>query len=368
MPLTDDQTKALSAKLNAKHVKTRTCNGVALSYIEGWHAIAEANRIFGFDGWDRETLSSRCVWEGARRGRRGADYIAHVRIRVRAGDALVCREGSGSGHGTAQTPGEAHESAIKEAETDAMKRALATFGNPFGLALYDKQRRGVRPTPKKSESKSNGRPISWVVFSSTGKPMNEFGDPVEYCSAVKLLLETIRDKDQIEAFWRKNHPTVAALQKGLPGLVSEKGEHYADIIRSLYVRRLEEFQGQGDGRLARGNANGADKPVLSISVPKRIRDQGHLRQVAARPCLICGRCPSQAHHVRYAQPRALGRKVSDEWVAPLCVTHHRNLHGVGDERGWWQNQGVDPIAEAKMLWGESRGKVTAKNVAHDMMR
>ena len=150
--------------------------------------------------------------------------------------------------------------------------------------------------------------------------------------------------------------------------MSEKGEHYADIIRSLYVRRLEEFQGQGDGRLARGNANGADKPVLSISVPKRIRDQGHLRQVAARPCLICGRCPSQAHHVRYAQPRALGRKVSDEWVAPLCVTHHRNLHGVGDERGWWQNQGVDPIAEAKMLWGESRGKVTAKNVAHDMMR
>ena len=148
MPLTDDQTKALSAKLNAKQVKTRTCNGIALSYIECWHAIAEANRIFGFDGWDRETLSSRCVWEGARRGRRGADYIAHVRIRVRAGDALVCREGSGSGHGTAQTPGEAHESAIKEAETDAMKRALATFGNPFGLALYDKQRRGVRPTPK----------------------------------------------------------------------------------------------------------------------------------------------------------------------------------------------------------------------------
>ena len=362
MPFTEEQTVALRAKLSAKHIKTRTHNGVTLSYIEAWHAIAEANRVFGHDGWDRETVSTRCVWEGSRNGRKGADYIAQVRIQVRAGDTLICREGSGSGHGTAPTLGEAHESALKEAETDAMKRALTTFGNPFGLALYDKEQRGVRPTRKKNGPKLEGRPVSWVVFSSTGEPMNELGDPVEYCSAVRLLLETIRDKDQIEAFWQKNQPTVAALRQGLPELVTEKGEHYADILCSLYARRFEEFNGEGDGRRGRRKApGGVDKPVLSIAAHKRVRDREHLRRVAAQPCLVCGRSPSQAHHVRYAQPRALGRKVSDEWVVPLCATHHRDLHGVGDERGWWKNQRLDPIPEAKMLWGESRGELPAEN-------
>ena len=117
-----------------------------------------------------------------------------------------------------------------------MKRALTTFGNPFGLALYDKEQRGVRPTRKKNGPKIEGRPVSWMVFSSTGEPMNEFSDPVEYCSSVRLLLETIRDKDQIEAFWQKNQPTVAALHQGLPELATEKGEHYADILCSLYAR------------------------------------------------------------------------------------------------------------------------------------
>ena len=288
---------------------------------------------------------------------------------MRAGDTLICREGSGSGHGTAPTPGEAHESGLKEAETDAMKRALMTFGNPFGLALYDNEQRGVRPTRKKSGPKLEGRPVSWMVFSSSGEPMNEFGDPVEYCSAVRLLLETIRDKDQIEAFWRKNQQTVAALHQGLPELVTEKGEHYADILCSLYARRFEEFSGEGDGRRGRRKApSGVDKPVLSIAVHKRVRDREHLRRVAARPCLVCGRSPCQAHHVRYAQPRALGRKVSDEWVVPLCVTHHRDLHGVGDERGWWKNQRIDPIHKAKMLWGESRGELPAEIDADESAR
>ncbi len=144
MPFNERQTKALAAKLNAKHVRTRDKGGKGLSYIEGWHVIAEANRIFGFDGWDRQTVATQCVWKGTKQGREGCAYIARVRIRVRVGDTVICREGHGSGHGWAAIPGEAHESAIKEAETDATKRALATFGNPFGLALYDKEKKGVR--------------------------------------------------------------------------------------------------------------------------------------------------------------------------------------------------------------------------------
>ena len=131
MALTDAQVRQLRAKLEPKHVKTRKANGTNLHYVEGWHVIAEANRIFGYDAWDRRTLSSRCVWSGASGTYHGAAYTAKVRVSVRAGDITIVREGSGTGEGTAPSPGQAHELALKSAETDATKRALATFGNPF---------------------------------------------------------------------------------------------------------------------------------------------------------------------------------------------------------------------------------------------
>ena len=140
---------ALSAPLDRAVVKERTQSGRSFSYIEGWYAIGEANRIFGFDGWHRETVDIRCVNERPRKiGRDGRDgwavsYV--VRVRVIVGD--VIRDGMGRGHGIDADCGLAHESAIKEAETDAMKRALMTFGNPFGLALYDKEQRQVVDTP-----------------------------------------------------------------------------------------------------------------------------------------------------------------------------------------------------------------------------
>lgn len=142
----DETTAALSAPLDSRNVKERSQAGRKLSYIEGWHAIAEANRIFGFDAWNRETVDIRCVAEkpreigAAKRDGWGVSYIARVRVTV--GRTLV-REGIGSGHGIDVDLGLAHESAIKEAETDAMKRALMTFGNPFGLALYDKTQENV---------------------------------------------------------------------------------------------------------------------------------------------------------------------------------------------------------------------------------
>jgi DNA recombination protein Rad52 len=156
-----EQIAALSAPLDRAKVQTRSQAGRSLAYLEGWQAIAEANRIFGFDGWQRETISVHCVSERERtlgssnRAGWGVTYTARVRIRV--GD--VIREGSGAGHGIDADLGQAHESALKEAETDAMKRALMTFGNPFGLALYDKQQREVTssaaPTPVPSANPSS---------------------------------------------------------------------------------------------------------------------------------------------------------------------------------------------------------------------
>jgi recombination DNA repair RAD52 pathway protein len=89
MPFTAEQRQVLAARLNGHMVRERTHNGQVLSYVEGWFAIAEANRIFGFEGWDRETVSLRCIWEGPGQGRHLCAYVAQVRIRVRAGETLV---------------------------------------------------------------------------------------------------------------------------------------------------------------------------------------------------------------------------------------------------------------------------------------
>ena len=75
-----------------------------------------------------------------------------------------------------------------------------------------------------------------------------------------------------------------------------------------------------------------------------------MRFVAKQPCLICGRIPSDPHHLRFVQRQALGRKVSDEFTVPLCRGHHRELHRRGDEAAWWQKVGIDPAASARALW------------------
>jgi hypothetical protein len=96
-----------------------------------------------------------------------------------------------------------------------------------------------------------------------------------------------------------------------------------------------------------------DKSRLAHPEPRRIRDKDHLRFVAAQPCLICGRTPADPHHLRFAQSRALGRKVSDEWVVALCRGHHREVHRHGDERDWWGKAGIDPDVTARSLWLQS---------------
>jgi hypothetical protein len=96
-----------------------------------------------------------------------------------------------------------------------------------------------------------------------------------------------------------------------------------------------------------------DKSVPSMSASRRIRDRDHVKLVAKQPCIICGRRPADAHHLRFAQSRALGRKVSDEFTVPLCRGHHREVHRCGDEVAWWKKGGVDPTVPARALWLES---------------
>jgi ERF superfamily len=97
-----------------------------------------------------------------------------------------------------------------------------------------------------------------------------------------------------------------------------------------------------------------EKSELTIGEPRRHRDKGHLKFVASHPCLVCGRRPADAHHLRFTQPRAMGRKVSDEFTVPLCRTHHRNNHRFGDEAAWWGRQAIDPIGTSRKLWVSTR--------------
>ena len=104
-----------------------------------------------------------------------------------------------------------------------------------------------------------------------------------------------------------------------------------------------------------------DKSVLAISEPKSIRSKEHLRYVASQPCVICGRTPPHAHHLRHAQPRGLALKVRDEFTVPLCAIHHDEIHRTTKERAWWQDRHVDPLPVAATLWRESGGARSHSN-------
>jgi hypothetical protein len=112
----------------------------------------------------------------------------------------------------------------------------------------------------------------------------------------------------------------------------------------------------------RARAPVIDKSGLALPEPRRLRDRDHVRALTKLPCLICGRCPSDPHHLRFAQPRSLGRRVSDEFTVPLCRGHHREVHRCGDEAAWWRHLGIDPTVAARTLWLETHPLPLSSNV------
>lgn len=204
---TPEQNKALSAPLDPKHVASRSQAGRSLSYIEGWHAIAEANRIFGFDAWHRETVDLRQLGEPYQTPGKETfrvNYMARVRITV----GEIVREGCGFGQGIDKDVGQAHESALKEAETDAMKRALMTFGNPFGLALYDKTQANVQAPPQELPTGPiNDTTRDWLAsqIDSTSVPVGAFCKHFEVTSLKAITYEQL---DAVRA-WLKNNRKAA---------------------------------------------------------------------------------------------------------------------------------------------------------------
>jgi DNA recombination protein Rad52 len=311
------QVKALRRNLDHRYVRTREANGRELSYIEGWYAISEANRIFGFDGWSRETVESRCVLARENRGAFLAVYTARVRISVQAGGSTIIREGHGSGEGRGASAGEVHDTALKAAETDATKRALATFGKPFGLALY-----GVGKSPSIQPT--------MPIPSDQAEPVQRFGFHPD---------DTTPIPRPSRYYGRR---------------------HYVPLIDQLRKTSADHKQPSSAPPLVPNGPDPVpariDKSQLAIAEPKRLRDKAHLKFVASQPCLICGRQPSDPHHLRFAQPRGIGLKVSDEFTVPLCRGHHRQLHQAGNEVSWWENLHIDALAIAKDLWRQTHIK------------
>jgi hypothetical protein len=149
----------------------------------------------------------------------------------------------------------------------------------------------------------------------------------------------------------------------------------AQIVEALFRARLSTI---GDGKTAEGPpdqrgvladllaANSIQKTsavskkrsrsgaVRLLGKTVRLRDKDHRKFVTRQPCLVCGRVPSDSHHLTFAQPRALGRRVSDEFTIPVCRIHHRELHRSGDEATWWQKLNIDPLPVALRLWQHSQ--------------
>jgi len=327
------QLRMLKARLKPSIVRTREQDGKNLRSLEGWYVIAEANRIFGFGEWDRELVESQCVHTRQAGDRYVAVYTARVRIRVRASRGMALREGSGAGEANAASPGQAHEYALKAAETDATKRALMTFGNAFGLSLYS-----VRDPDVRDADVRDRVPAAVNPHHANGK------------DGLEKLRRAALDRAN-----KAHSPKESSGQSSGISAQSSETPPAASVdpiaSKAPHVGPRQAPKPAPHQRI--------DKSELPFGEPRRARSREHLRIVSRQLCLVCGKARAQAHHLKYAQPSAIGRKVSDEFTVPLCSTHHRELHTYGDERVFWERLEIDPAIVAADLWSRGRPASTA---------
>ena len=171
---------------------------------------------------------------------------------------MVTRDGHGAGSGTGTIPAEAQESAIKEAETDATKRALVTFGNAFGLCLYDREQRGLRRARRTVQKPSS--PVKWILQSVSGDPAQEFRDRAEFCSALRRAIKGCTDRKALHRLWQLHASTLALMTTHLPQLRSDQGEHFASILTSLYRKSVASAAIPRSGIATDPSQSGAPSP------------------------------------------------------------------------------------------------------------
>ncbi len=250
------QIAKLNADLSRLNVREREQSGRKLAFIEGWFAEVEANRIFGHHAWDSETTELRLVAEAARKiGSAanpgwGVSYIAKVRVTVTTPEGhKVIRDGIGSGHGIDRDLGLAHESAAKEAATDAEKRALKTFGFPFGLALYDKTQAHVADEPQAPSRKSAAQ-------------AKRDGDADRLNANI----------DAADAEW------LDGFEEHFDDLTAELPLSWLDPLRNRIILRREEIAGAANVAEAEAELDQGFRETIDRGGPDRVA--GNARQVA----------------------------------------------------------------------------------------
>ena len=211
MALSDTQVRQLRAKLDGKHVKTRKANGTDLHYVEGWHVIAEANRIFGYDAWDRRTLASHCVWSGVSGAYHGAAYTAKVRVSVRAGESQLCGRDQGQEKGRPLPRGKRTSLPSKGPRPMPPSGRLPLLAIPLVLPFMTASRLACA----KREAKGFAANRSWVLRSASGAEEASFDKPSEFAGALRKAMSEARDIELLFAIWEQNVETVRALNRSL---------------------------------------------------------------------------------------------------------------------------------------------------------
>ena len=251
-----NQLRKLLAGVDPRHVHTREIEGRQLSYIEGWYAIAQANEVFGHAGWDRQTVHLERILERSRGDTALCGYIARVSIRVRTGQCVVTREGTGWGWASARTAGAAHERALKSAETDATKRALSTFGARFGLTLYDREAHRTPPSVRKR----------MTLFAPDGQSLSDSLSPEGFSSGLRQLIEACRDPDDIDRLSQHNAVAIADLRAYAPALRNSQGTHFADLLLRLLEKARRRLSGPVPGAAAMAaRQQGAEIAILPVA-------------------------------------------------------------------------------------------------------
>jgi ERF superfamily len=192
--------------------------------------------------------------------------------------------------------------------------------------------------------------------SRSPNPVHDAAQSQALRNALEDELGRLTTADELTAWASRALPTKASLTSG-----------DAEAIQAAFAQRIAAVAESKDDAVGDAiPAEVAEPSPKNIRAPTRLRttpimktprrrDKRHLRSVGTQPCVVCGRTPSDAHHLRFAEPRALGCKVSDEFTVPLCRSHHRALHEAGDERAWWHDTAIDPLPIARALWSERRG-------------
>ena len=227
---------------------------------------------------------------------------------------------------------------VPQRRPDALHQLTREAAPSTPLQRSDKRARAERPKPRTLPPEAS-EGLRHKLISE----LEQFGDPEAVSSWAHRALPL------------KNQLSTADAQAVEAAFAARLSQFSESAPTSTPESRKENEHGPQQPRSKPGS-----RDVTVIGKPIRERDREHLKFVAAQPCLICGRTPSDLHHIKFAEQRAMGRKVSDRFAVPICRLHHRELHRRGNERLWWQNQGIDPLTVAATLWAKTHAVAPAE--------